>query len=599
MNEAMPERDDTEAARETRDLVRTAVRRRRRSARREAQIRRRRFVALVVTVVSLASLVLLAMGALRAGAAPAPGAGATLASVAGDGFGVVLDTPSVAHDDATASRSLKTADLKFANGVATVSSSVVGSALVSESDVSLSDVSLLGGVVKADSIELVATADAGPSSADAGVGGSYVNGLEIDGRPVTDPSGPVQIPGVGTLTVLDATVDQGSPSPSAVVTGLVLVLDQQVGDLATGSVIVVGRAAASSDAATAQQLARLAAQPPGPTPLPAPLPTPTVTARPARTSPGKTGDSSSDKGGKSSSSQSGNSSTGTSGSGAAGGSVADSTMPAPAPPTKEILARFPGAVFPVRGPVDYTDTFGAYRADMKGHRHEGNDIFARMGTPIVAVLAGTIRYSTYGIGGNNAHLTDARGDYFYYAHMVRFAAGLKSGDHVARGQVIGYVGETGDAAGTSPHCHFEIHPGGGPAIDPFPYLEAWRAAAAGVPAAAATPVATISEAGVGIPLPVLLARRGVIVGMELGGAAAVAEARPRARRAHRPAVAQRARAGPVRLFAGRGRGHPAPARAGASRAAGGARNGRAPHGGHRRTHAHEVLTWRRYTSPAM
>ena len=108
--------------------------------------------------------------------------------------------------------------------------------------------------------------------------------------------------------------------------------------------------------------------------------------------------------------------------------------------------------------MNYSDTFGAYRADMKGHRHEGNDIFAKMGTPIVAVLAGTIQYSTYGIGGNNAHLTDARGDYFYYAHMVRFAAGLTSGDQVAKGQVIGYVGETGDAAGTSPHCHFEIHP---------------------------------------------------------------------------------------------------------------------------------------------
>ncbi len=197
-------------------------------------------------------------------------------------------------------------------------------------------------------------------------------------------------------------------------------------------------------------------------------------------------------------------------------------MSPPSPPAKEILARFPGAVFPVKGAVNYVDTFGAYRADMKGHRHEGNDIFAKEGTPIVAVLAGTIQYSTHGIGGNNAHVTDALGDYFYYAHMVRFAAGLKSGDHVARGQVIGYVGETGDAAGTSPHCHFEIHPDGGPAVDPYQYLEAWRAAAAGVPAAA-VPVATIAQAEVGIPLATLLARRGIVIGVELGGAAVVTQ----------------------------------------------------------------------------
>ncbi len=464
-------------------------------------------------MVSVSTVVLLAAGALRAGAAPAPGAGATLASIAGDGVGVIFDAPSVTPNDATATRSLKSADLSFTNSVATVDSYVVGTALVSESSVSLSDVSLLGGVVKAASVELVATADAGPSSADAAVGEDFVTGLEVAGQPVADQTGPIPVPGVGTLTVLDSTVDQSSPSPSAVVTGLVLTLDQQVGDLAAGSVILVGRAAASSDSATAQQLAALAAQPPGPTPLPAPLPTPTATTHPGKSSPGKNGKSSSGKTGKSHA--------GHSGGGAVGGTVSDSTMPPPAPPSKEILARFPGAVFPVRGPVDYTDTFGAYRADMPNHKHEGNDIFAKMGTPIVAVLAGTIQYSTYGIGGNNARLTDARGDYFYYAHMSRFAAGLKSGDHVARGQVIGYVGETGDAAGTSPHLHFEIHPGGGPAVDPFPYLEAWRAAAAGVPAAAATPVAQIAQAEVGIPLPMLLARRGVLVGVGLVGAAAV------------------------------------------------------------------------------
>lgn len=494
--------------------------RRRRSARREAQIRRRRFVALVCVTLIVAAAVVLAAGALRAGAATpagaaAPcGAGALLSSLAGSDTGDIFNDPSVSADDATVSGSRTSVELSFSDGLATVRSSLVGEALSSESDVSLSDVSLLGGVVTADSVELVATADAGPSSADASTDGSYVNGLKIKGQPATAGTGDISIPGVGTLTVLGQTVDQGSPAPSAVVAGLELTLDQRVGSLAAGSVIVVGRATAASDSRTAAALAAVAAKQLGPTPLPAPLPTPTSKSAHGGASTG--GNSSA--GGKSSSGD--GSSSGASANASAGGSVADSTMAAPAPPRKEIIARFPGAVFPVKGAVDYSDTFGAFRADMKGHRHEGNDIFARMGTPIVAVLAGAIRYSTYGIGGNNAHLTDAHGDYFYYAHMVRFAAGLKSGDHVHAGQVIGYVGETGDAAGTSPHCHFEIHPNGGAAIDPYPYLEAWRAAATGVAPAADIPVTTLTEAGVGIPLAVILARRGVIAGVDFGRAGA-------------------------------------------------------------------------------
>ncbi len=152
-------------------------------------------------------------------------------------------------------------------------------------------------------------------------------------------------------------------------------------------------------------------------------------------------------------------------------------MPAPATPSPAILARFPGAVFPVVGTYTYTDTFGAYRADMPNKQHEGDDIFATYGTPVVAVQDGTITgVSTTPIGGNNIHLTTSRGDYFYYAHLSRFATGLAQGQHVIAGQTIGYVGDTGDAKGTPPHLHFEIHPDGGPAVDPTPYLDAWRAA---------------------------------------------------------------------------------------------------------------------------
>jgi len=494
------------------DVLQVVRGRRRRSARREAQVRRRRFVALVVMVLAVI-VALLVSGAVQARATAAPGAGALLASVAGDPVGGIFNAPSVAMDDASVSDSRASSDLRFSDGLATVRSSLIGAALVSESDVSLSRVDLLGGVVTADSVEVVATADAGPASAGAGLGECFVNGLEVNGKPVTDTSEPIEIPGVGTLTVLASTTEPGAPSPSAVVTGLTLTLDEPVGDLPAGAVIVAGSAVASADAATAHRLVRQAAAQSEPTPLPAPLPTATATAHPGKHASGGNDASSSGNG---TTSSSGDRSTAAGSGSGTGGSVADSSMPVPAPPRKEILARFPGAVFPVKGAVSYTDTFGAYRADMPAHRHEGNDIFARQGTPIVAVLAGTIRYSTTGIGGNNAHLTDARGDYFYYAHMVRFAAGLHSGDHVERGQVIGYVGETGDAAGTSPHCHFEIHPDGGPAVDPYPYLEAWRASADGIGAQDAVPVATLVQAGAGITLAELLARRGVLVGVALG-----------------------------------------------------------------------------------
>ena len=183
-------------------------------------------------------------------------------------------------------------------------------------------------------------------------------------------------------------------------------------------------------------------------------------------------------------------------------------MPAPATPSPLILARFPGAVFPVAGTYTYTDTFGAYRADMPSRSHEGDDIFASYGTPVVAVQDGTITgMSTTTIGGNNIHLTTSRADYFYYAHLSRFATGLVVGAHVVAGQTIGYVGDTGDARGTPPHLHFEIHPDGGPAVDPTPYLDAWRAAGhlvttsgSGQTTATAAPAATAADPAIAAAL---------------------------------------------------------------------------------------------------
>jgi hypothetical protein len=135
-------------------------------------------------------------------------------------------------------------------------------------------------------------------------------------------------------------------------------------------------------------------------------------------------------------------------------------------------------VFPVDGPASFGDSFGAPRADTGWHH--GIDIFAPLGTPIVAVTAGTLaKVGWNAIGGRRLWLEDRAGDFYYYAHLSGFAPGAHDGAVVAPGAVIGYVGNTGDAAGTPYHLHFEIHPaslmelGYDGVIDPFRYLNAW------------------------------------------------------------------------------------------------------------------------------
>ncbi|MGH2662629.1 MAG: murein hydrolase activator EnvC family protein [Actinomycetota bacterium] len=121
---------------------------------------------------------------------------------------------------------------------------------------------------------------------------------------------------------------------------------------------------------------------------------------------------------------------------------------------------------PVGEPRSYVDDFGAPRV---GHTHQGNDIFAPVGTPIHAPFAGTAEEGFDGLGGIVVHVyASANADYVYNAHLVQHAG--VDGQQVEPGDVIGYVGNTGNAAGTPSHDHFEYHPGGGSAISPYLYL---------------------------------------------------------------------------------------------------------------------------------
>jgi murein DD-endopeptidase MepM/ murein hydrolase activator NlpD len=129
-----------------------------------------------------------------------------------------------------------------------------------------------------------------------------------------------------------------------------------------------------------------------------------------------------------------------------------------------------GFVFPVGDPHEFIDSWGFPRAG--GRSHEGSDIFAERGTPLVAVEDGVLaRVGNDRLGGIKLWLVGESGTHYYYAHLERYAPGVTEGAAVDAGDVIGYVGDSGDAKGTPPHLHFQLHPGGGEPVNPFPLLQ--------------------------------------------------------------------------------------------------------------------------------
>ena len=137
------------------------------------------------------------------------------------------------------------------------------------------------------------------------------------------------------------------------------------------------------------------------------------------------------------------------------------------------------APFPVAGAAQYGNDWGVPRHNPYPHPHEGTDIFASRGTPVVASLPGVVTGVGIdtAVGGNSLRVTQPDGTYAYYAHLDGFAPSVVEGTFVRAGVMLGYVGTTGNAAGTPPHLHYELHPGGGEAIPPLPYLDQWLAGA--------------------------------------------------------------------------------------------------------------------------
>ena len=142
------------------------------------------------------------------------------------------------------------------------------------------------------------------------------------------------------------------------------------------------------------------------------------------------------------------------------------------------------SVFPVQGLCSYENTWHAPRGTDR--KHLGVDIIAKEGNLLYAVADGTItKLYTVGtdkLAGNGVRLTTADGTYFFYGHMQKLADGITIGTKVKAGQVVGYVGKTGDT--NTPHLHIEVHPLGGEAIDPTPVMAAVDACSVTAPLAA-------------------------------------------------------------------------------------------------------------------
>ncbi|WP_372387537.1 M23 family metallopeptidase [Xanthomonas axonopodis] len=156
-------------------------------------------------------------------------------------------------------------------------------------------------------------------------------------------------------------------------------------------------------------------------------------------------------------------------------------MPAATTPAQPPAAAAPGSdlLIPVQGigASQLQDTFTDARSE--GRVHDAIDILAPTGTPVVAVADGTVeKLFTSDRGGLTIYQFEPGGKYcYYYAHLERYADGLAEKQPIKRGQVIGYVGSTGNANPAAPHLHFEIHQLGpekqwwkGEALNPYPVL---------------------------------------------------------------------------------------------------------------------------------
>ena len=310
---------------------------------------------------------------------------------------------------------------------------------------SVSSLSLFGGEVTASNVSGHAQGTTSGQSATGSLAGAAVTGLAVGGvAQAASPNGRVALGDWGyAITLEQAEVRAAAgqtQSYRGYVTGLDIHLTSDHGGLPAGSEILVGYAESWVQAATPEPVIPTA---PGKPTQKKKQP------KPAEPKPGQTP------------------------------SLPSTLRPIPIGLQPELTAG--GYVFPVYGPHSFSDTFGAFRGDVPGNWHHGDDIFAPLGAPILACADGTVFSVGWNdVGGNRLWLRDAQGNEFYYAHLSAYSPAARDGNRVKAGEVVGFVGNTGDAEGTPYHLHFEVHPvaylalGYDGAVDPTPYLNAWQ-----------------------------------------------------------------------------------------------------------------------------
>jgi murein DD-endopeptidase MepM/ murein hydrolase activator NlpD len=351
-------------------------------------------------------------------------------------------TPAVERFAYPSDGSIVSADSSTASAVTEVKSNASARA---ESVVTA--VSLFKGEITADAVTARASAGTGYSGAGGNTNGSGVTNLKLNGQVVAlaSPTTKVTLADWGQMTVGTVAVDRSAPDGAkgyrSFVTEVDIHLTADHGGLPANSEIQIGYADAAAQTA--------------PPAAPAPTTSTTTDTLPVTTTPDVSpGDAPRDR--------------------VQGSKSKSSVEPLKVQP-KLTAGHY---VFPVYGPSSYIDTFGAARSDVSFHH--GDDIFGQLGQPLLAVADGTVFSVGWNkIGGNRLWLLDGQGNQFYYAHLSAFSTAAVNGARVKAGEVIGFMGRTGDAEGTPYHLHFEIHPvsllylGYDGAVDPTPYLDAW------------------------------------------------------------------------------------------------------------------------------